>query len=219
MNDHGPQETPCRVLSWKGHKVSLLFGYLFLSHKPRCRLYPACSWGQHTASCFSAKLISKSKVRAAFSAAIAQASRIAFSSSLWPLCLLTLLQRGNCISYFCISTIISQTGTHNAFLTCRTFVTGCEGRLSFTIAKRQCRSVQTPIYSKRHYYHPLLHQVILFSKYTTDLNFLKFFLMFDFQQTLRHKQYESHIFNVVTRLKKSSTVSPCQNSLLMTFVF
>jgi hypothetical protein len=33
-------------------------------------------------------------------------------------------------------------------------------------------------------------------------DFLEFFLMFDFEQPLRHKQYEIHIFNIVTRLKK-----------------
>ena len=134
-----PGKRPAECSLGKATKSACFSAICFsLINLARCRLYPACSWGQHTASCFSVKLISKSKVRAAFSPAIAQASKIAFSSSLWPLCLLTLLQHGNCISYFCISTIISQTGTHSAFLTCGSSVIGCEGRL---IIFRHCQEM------------------------------------------------------------------------------
>lgn len=77
LNDHWPQET-LHVALLENPRVSLLFGYLLLSHKARGRLYPACSWGQCTITWLSAKLISQSKVRAASSPVIGWFSRRAF---------------------------------------------------------------------------------------------------------------------------------------------
>lgn len=103
LNDHWPQET-LQIALLENPKVSLLFGYLLLSHEARWRLYPACSWGQCTASCFSAKLISNSKVRAASSPVIAWSSRIAFSCHRGHPCLLTFWQPWKPYQLFRIST-------------------------------------------------------------------------------------------------------------------
>lgn len=109
LNDHWPRET-LQIALLENPKVSLLLGYLLLSHKARWRLHSAYSWGQCTASCLSAKLISESKARAASSPLIAWSSRIAFPSSLWPTCLWTSWQPWKPYQSSCISTFWTALG-------------------------------------------------------------------------------------------------------------
>lgn len=137
------------------------------SHKARWRLYPACSWRQWTESCSPVKLIRESKVRAAFSPAIAPSSRIVFFLHCGHPCLLTLWQPWKLYHlflhlYYC---------ELNWNPLCLHMYKVCVWRLGKVIFCHYQEVVQecfdTNLFKHHCYYQCPPHQVMLFSKYAT----------------------------------------------------
>jgi hypothetical protein len=169
----------CKLLSWKSPKVSLGLAMCFSLSLAGWRSWPACSWGQCSAGCLPAKLISKSKVRAAFSLAISAPPKELF-----------LLHRGN-VS-FNSSTPWELTSVIAVPLPLETRLgdpvpTEVPGVCSFCCCQHGVgRCILSQFYGSL----SLLQQGSRFSIHTTRCDFLEFFLMFDFEQPLGHKQYK-----------------------------